>query len=174
MTATACMISGILALPIFIIIGTLMLGKRTAPYFAVAAIVVVSGVVLLEGAGYVQPTIRPATLENLVPIILLLAAAAAVTWIIIGVVERNLQRARESESEVRRSYDQTLEAWARILEHRDRETQGHTEQARDEDGGAACAADGPDGAEPCRRAPRGHASRYRQAGGAGCHPAEAR
>ena len=122
------MISGILALPIFIIIGTLMLGKRAAPYFAAAAIVVVSAVVLLEVAGYVHPTIRPATPENLVPIILLLAGAAAITWIIIDVVERNLQRARELESEARNSYDQTLEAWARILEHRDRETQGHTER----------------------------------------------
>ena len=120
--------SGIVALPIFIITGTLMFGKRTAPYFALAAIAVVSAVVLLEAAGYVQPTLRPATLSILVPIILLLGAASAVTWIIIDVVERNLQRARESENDARRSYDQTLEAWARILEYRDRETQGHTER----------------------------------------------
>lgn len=120
--------SGILAFPIFIVVGTVMFGKRAAPYFALASIAAVSIIVMLEINGYVQPTLGPSTPGILVPIILLLGAAAATTWIIVDVVEKNLRRARESEAEVERSYDRTLGAWARILEQRDRETQGHTER----------------------------------------------
>ena len=60
--------------------------------------------------------------------IMLLLAASVIVWVIVDRVERNLQRARDSEAEVRRSYDLTLEAWSKILEHRDRETRGHTER----------------------------------------------
>ncbi|HET6845811.1 MAG TPA: HD-GYP domain-containing protein [Anaerolineales bacterium] len=120
--------SGVLALPIFIIVGTLMFGKRAAPYFALASIAAVGGALLLEINGYIHPTLGPITPGFLVPVILLLGTAAVTTWIIVDVVEKNMLRAKESEAEVEQSYDRTLGAWARILEQRDRETQGHTER----------------------------------------------
>ncbi len=120
--------AGILAMPIFIMTGTLMFGKRAAVYFALAAILALTAIVYLELAGYVHPTLRPTTFTMLVPMIVLLLAASVIVWVIVERVERNLLRASESEAEVRRSYDLTLEAWSKILEHRDRETRGHTER----------------------------------------------
>jgi HD-GYP domain-containing protein (c-di-GMP phosphodiesterase class II) len=120
--------AGILAMPVFIMTGTLMFGKRAAVFFALAAILALTAIVYLEVTGYVHPTLRPTTYTMLVPMIMLLVAASAIVWVIVDRVERNILRAWESEAELRRSYDLTLEAWSKILEHRDRETRGHTER----------------------------------------------
>jgi putative nucleotidyltransferase with HDIG domain len=41
-------------------------------------------------------------------------------------MEKNLERVKESEAELRQTYDLTLEAWAKVLEYRDKETEGHS------------------------------------------------
>ena len=53
-------------------------------------------------------------------------AGAAFIWVIVGVMENNLERAKASEAQLRENYDLTLEAWAKVLEYRDRETEGHS------------------------------------------------
>ena len=119
--------AGILALPIFIMTGTLMFGKRAAALFALAAIVALTAIVYLEIPGTFIP---PSTADGHD------AGAhghAAARRLRDRLGDRGSRRAehpahRESEVEVRRSYDLTLEAWSKILEHRDRETRGHTER----------------------------------------------
>lgn len=59
-------------------------------------------------------------------VIILLLAADALIWVLVGTMEAGLERARESESELRRNYDLTLEAWANVLEYRDKEAEGHS------------------------------------------------
>jgi HD-GYP domain-containing protein (c-di-GMP phosphodiesterase class II) len=76
--------------------------------------------------GYLQPTVGPSNFGTLGPFVMLLLAAAAVFWVVVGNVEKNLERAKESEAELRRNYDLTLAAWAKVLEYRDRETEGHS------------------------------------------------
>ena len=49
--------SGLLAYPIFIMIGILFFGKRTAPLFTLAAIGSLLALVYLEIRGFVHPTI---------------------------------------------------------------------------------------------------------------------
>ena len=41
-------------------------------------------------------------------------------------MEKNLERVKESEAELRANYDLTLGAWAKVLEYRDKETEGHS------------------------------------------------
>lgn len=118
--------SGILGYPIFIMVGTLFFGKRAAPFFTLAAILSLVVLVALEIEGYVHPTIGPTRFDILIPIVILLIAAAAFIWVVVGNMENNLERAKESESELRKNYDLTLEAWAKVLEYRDRETEGHS------------------------------------------------
>ncbi|HEY5903289.1 MAG TPA: HD domain-containing phosphohydrolase, partial [Anaerolineales bacterium] len=120
--------AGILALPIFIMTGTLLLGRRAAPFFAAAAVFALALVAFLESSGYVHPTFGPAGLGLIAPMVVLLLAASAFTWVIVNTMEKNLQRAKDSEGELRLSYDLTLAAWAKILEYRDMETRGHTER----------------------------------------------
>jgi len=118
--------SGILAYPIFIMVGVLFFGRRAAFYFTLAAIGSLVGIVYLEIQGYIHPTIGPATFGVLLPIVVLLLVAPAFIWVVVGNLEKNLERAKESEAELWDNYDLTLTAWAKVLEYRDRETEGHS------------------------------------------------
>jgi putative nucleotidyltransferase with HDIG domain len=118
--------SGILAYPIFIMVGVLFFGKRLTPYFSLAAIASLVGIVYLEIHGYIHPTIGTTRFEILLPIIVLLLVAPAFMWVVVGNMEKNLERVKESEAELRTNYDLTLGAWAKVLEYRDKETEGHS------------------------------------------------
>ncbi len=119
---------GILAFPLFIMIGTLLFGKRAAPYFTLAAVLGVSVIIYLQVTGRIHPRIGPASFGILIPIVTLFVVAAIIVWVLLGNLERNVQRARDSEADLAVNYDLTLQAWATILEHRDRETEGHTQR----------------------------------------------
>lgn len=117
---------GILAYPIFIMVGTLFFGKRASPIFLIAAVVSLATIVYLEFNKFIHPAIGPTNYEIIIPMGTLLLAAAAIIWVIVDNIDKNLQRARESEAELRKNYDLTLEAWAKVMEYRDRETEGHS------------------------------------------------
>jgi hypothetical protein len=117
--------SGMLAYPIFILVGTLVFGRRAAPVFALAAGGSVTGIVLLQMEGIIRPTIGKLEPTVLIPIFVLLILAAVVIWVIVGNLGRNLLRIKEAQAELEKNYDQTLEAWSQVLEIRDRETEGH-------------------------------------------------
>src|SRR5215216_5080530 len=94
--------SGILAYPIFIMIGVLFFGKRATPYFSLAAIASTIGIVTLEIQGYIHPTITTTSFDILLPIIVLLLGAAAFIWVVVGNIEKGLERVKESEGHSRR------------------------------------------------------------------------
>src|SRR5215208_671619 len=123
--------SGILAYPIFIMIGVLFFGKRATPYFSLAAIISLIGIVSLEIKGYIHPTIGTTRFDILLPIVILLLVAAAFIWVVVGNLEKHLDRVKESEAELRKNYDLTLGAWAKVLEYRDKETEGHSRRLVD-------------------------------------------
>jgi len=123
--------SGILAYPIFIMIGVLFFGRRAAPYFSLAAIASLIGIVYLEIRGYVHPTIGGTKFDILLPIIILILAASAFIRVVVGNMEKNLERVKESEAELRENYNLTLEAWAKVLEFRDEDTEGHSRRVVD-------------------------------------------
>ena len=83
-------------------------------------------IVWLEFFNYIHPKIGATTLGILIPTITLLLVSAMIIWVIVDNIEKNLKRARDSEAELRQNYDLTLEAWAKVLEYRDRETEGHS------------------------------------------------
>ena len=118
--------SGLLAYPIFIMIGTLFFGKRAALYFTLAAIGSLVVLVYLEIHGYIHPTIGTTRFDVLLPIVVLLFAAGTCIWVVVDIIERDFERVKESEAELRKNYDLTLGAWAKVLEYRDRETEGHS------------------------------------------------
>jgi hypothetical protein len=122
---------GILAYPIFIMGGVLFFGRRATPYFSLAAIASLTGVIFLEIHRYIRPNIGSATIGALVPIIILLLTASAVIWVVVGNMETSLERVKESEAELQANYNLTLEAWAKVLEYRDRETEGHSRRLVD-------------------------------------------
>jgi putative nucleotidyltransferase with HDIG domain len=117
---------GILAYPIFLMIGALMFGKKAAPYFAAGSIMSLVLIVYLEYNKLIHPKIGPTNFGILVPMIVLLLAASIIIWVIVENIEKNLMRAKSSEAALRMNYDLTLEAWAKVMEYRDRETEGHS------------------------------------------------
>ena len=118
--------SGILAYPIFIMMGILFFGKRATLYFSLATIASLIGIVTLEIHGYIHPTIGATNFDILLPIIILLLAVTAFIWVVVGNTEGDLERVKDSEVELRKNYDLTLESWAKVLEYRDKETEGHS------------------------------------------------
>ncbi len=117
---------GVLAYPIFLMIGTLLFGKKAAPYFVVGSVGSLVLIVYLEINKLIHPKIGPTNFGVLVPMGVLLVSAAVVIWVIVDTIDKNLMRARSSEATLRNNYDLTLEAWASVLEYRDRETEGHS------------------------------------------------
>lgn len=118
--------SGILAYPIFIMLGTLFFGKRASPIFALAALGSLIATVYLEIHGYVHPTIGKTEYSILLPIDILLLIATAAVWVIARNIEKDLEHIKTSDAELQETYTLTLEAWAKVLEYRDRDTEGHS------------------------------------------------
>ncbi len=117
---------GILAYPLYIMIGTLLFGKRSAVWFTAGAIASLALIVVMEIYKYIHPTIGPTRFSILIPMTILFSTAAIIVWVIMDNVEKTLERAKESDAELRKNYDLTLGAWAKVLEYRDRETEGHS------------------------------------------------
>lgn len=115
----------LIAYPIFVIVGALLLGKRALPALTLAAIATLALVAWLEARGLVHPE-HPAAVEDLLTIAVLMVAGALVVWVSMSNLGKSLDRVRHSEAKVLQAYEQTLEAWARALEYRDRETEGHS------------------------------------------------
>lgn len=117
---------GLLAYPIFITIGALFFGKRAIPVFTLGAAVSVTAMMFLEFSGYVQPAIGQPRTSDLITILILFGLASTIVWVTIGTMENNLRRLKESEAELLATYELTLEAWAKVMELRDSETEGHS------------------------------------------------
>jgi len=118
--------SGILAMPILIFFGALLLGKRYVPYFFIAAISSLLLMVYLEIEGHIHPTIHAARYSDLYPIGILLLVVSLLVWVIVNNYEKNLDRVKDANIELSLNYDLTIQAIAKVLEYRDLETAGHS------------------------------------------------
>jgi hypothetical protein len=116
---------GVIVYPIIIFLGSLLLGKRAAPilFLACAGSLIIIG--LLEVRG-ILVTSNSATIDDILVQVVLLAAEAFLVWITMENIEASLKRAEETEVQLNESYDKTLEGWAKALEYRDHETEGHS------------------------------------------------
>jgi HD-GYP domain-containing protein (c-di-GMP phosphodiesterase class II) len=131
--------AGILTYPVFIICGSLLLGKRFIPFFLLGSIMSLAAIVYLEMAGYIHPTIHSAMFSDLVPIIIVLIVTSLITWLIMRNLEKNLDRVTLANAELYRNYKLTIESWAKVLEYRDIETAGHSTRVIDLSIRFACA-----------------------------------
>jgi putative nucleotidyltransferase with HDIG domain len=115
----------VLAYPLIISVGSLLLGKRAAPIFFLAGCGSLILIGLLEMNGILNTSFS-ASIQDLITQIVLMAAEAFLVWITIDNVEVSIKHAEKSEEQLRESYDKTLEGWAKALEYRDHETEGHS------------------------------------------------
>jgi len=122
--------TGMLAYPILVILSGLIFGARLllpAALAAGASLVVVTWTdwrAVIEGG-------ESDRLVDLVAVFSLMAAAVVIARLALRINEDAVQRLHRSEHRVWVAYERTLEAWARALEYRDRETEGHTRRVTD-------------------------------------------
>ncbi len=115
----------VIAFPILVIFGSLLFGKRAAPIFALVGMLSVGGMAYLNARGGIA-SMAPYPVANAVSLSVLIASSAVLIWVIMDSLEINLARLRQSEADLRTTYDLTLEGWARALEYHDRGTEGHS------------------------------------------------
>lgn len=117
--------TAVVTYPVVVIFGGLILGRRFVAPLTLASLVSLGTVAVLELAGRVDPA-HPAEADDLLAVAIILVATAVLVWVSMDNTEKNLERIRRSEAKGRQAYEQTLEAWARALEFRDEETEGHS------------------------------------------------
>jgi putative nucleotidyltransferase with HDIG domain len=117
--------SAVVAVPIFVMFGPLLFGRRALPLFLVLGIASVALIAALEMGGVINTAMR-AGIPDVVSLSILVLCSGVLVWVIMSNLEGNLERARRSEHNLRVAYDHTLEGWAKVLEYRDRETEGHS------------------------------------------------
>ena len=117
---------GIAAYPIFITIGTLILGKRAILGFTFSSMLSLSFIAILQSRGLIHVTVRANDASNIIPLLILTSMAGLFIWIIMTNREKNFDLIQQSEFELRQAYEMTLSGWAKALEYRDSETEGHS------------------------------------------------
>ncbi len=108
----------VLAFPVFIVFTAFMFGNKGLWLATILSVVTVVAVYFLQVYGVFENQFG-ATFTRVFILSSLLVITALVIWVVHGSWETNLLR-------LRKSYDLTLQGWAKALEYRDGETAGHT------------------------------------------------
>jgi putative nucleotidyltransferase with HDIG domain len=105
------------------------MGKRFLPIAWVLS-VLSAGFVYLSERYHFMPFEQNYQIQadyiDLVIIVIFLTITTCIFWIVMNVIEKTILRVLSSERRVKDAYDLTLEGWARALEMRDKETEGHS------------------------------------------------
>ncbi len=123
--------SGVLAFPMIIIIGSLFFGRRSIPFLTLASLGSLGVLSYLEFYDHTLPGASESVTGFCLTVTVLLITSGALVWIIIRNTEINIAHIRQAEAELRRAYDLTLAGWAKALEYRDSETEGHSRRVVD-------------------------------------------
>jgi len=119
---------GVVAFPIFIILATMLLGSRSVLGITFAAVILLLVVAYFQSQGQINVTVRANDISMIIPLMIFIAAAGLMVWVITSNLENNMAQLHQSETALRQSYELTLAGWAKALEYRDRETEGHSQR----------------------------------------------
>ena len=117
---------GIVGYPIILLLGTMLLDKRYTPWLALASILSVVFIGLMQQNGLLHLTIHINDSSNILPITIFLVASALIVWVILDNIEHSYTRLSESELKLRQSYDLTIVGLSKALDLRDVGTGGHS------------------------------------------------
>jgi hypothetical protein len=118
--------SGTLAYPMIIIVGSLIIGRRSIPLLTFVCLGSLAVLAYLEFYKHILPGATESVAGLCLTIVVLLITSSALVWVIIRNTEVNVAHIRQAEAELRKTYDLTLSGWAKALEYRDSETEGHS------------------------------------------------
>jgi HD-GYP domain-containing protein (c-di-GMP phosphodiesterase class II) len=73
-----------------------------------------------------QPMMKTTSFDMLLPVLIVLLVIGALGCVLMRTMQRRLEHLTASQAELRKDYDLTLEAWAKVLEFREKEAKGHS------------------------------------------------
>ena len=118
-----------LGFPIYLIFSTLLLGKRSLPWIFLVTVLMVITIFIFEFFSLVPWTadmLFTASITDLVTELIILSVGTAIFWVIMNIIEASIFKVIAAEKQIKEAYDLTLEGWAKALEMRDKETEGHS------------------------------------------------
>ena len=115
--------SGVVAYPIFIILGAMLLGRRTVPWLSIAALASLGLITYLQWSGLISVRAKAEKIGGVLPLSILTLIAGLLVSAIMGAMERSLGQLRRAESELRVA-NGSLEARVNQREAELRELQG--------------------------------------------------
>jgi putative nucleotidyltransferase with HDIG domain len=83
---------------------------------------------ILAQAGHVQPFggAVQMKLDETITTIIILIATGFLVWIVVDIIENSVEKIIQAEVDLESAYEDTLAAWAKALELREREAPGHS------------------------------------------------
>jgi putative nucleotidyltransferase with HDIG domain len=136
MVITALMIEGeglhdpgMVGFSIFIIFSTLLLGKQFLPWAWLTTIVMTIIIFIFDYfnvAGLTDDMRFRSSIVDLLTVLILFSVGSAIFWVIMDIIETTMLQVVNGEQQIKDAYDLTLEGWAKALEMRDKETEGHS------------------------------------------------
>ena len=117
-----------LAYPLLIVFSGLVFGKRSGVLVTGITVFQLTLVHILAQAGHVQPFggAVQMKLDETITTIIILIATGFMVWVVIDIVENSVEKIIQAEVDLKNAYDETLAAWAKALELREREAPGHS------------------------------------------------
>ena len=111
---------GIIVYPIFILCGTFLFGRLGFVLSLILSIASVTLLYLLEVNKVFTP-FYPSSINHVIGLSVLFIITAMITWVVGETWENHVLHLQES-------YNLTLKGWAKALEYRDVETEGHSQR----------------------------------------------
>lgn len=117
-----------LAYPLLIVFSGLVFGKRAGVIVTGITVSQLILVHILAQAGHVQPFggAVQMQLDETITTIIILIATGFLVWVVIDIVENSVEKIIQAEVDLESAYEETLAAWAKALELREREAPGHS------------------------------------------------
>lgn len=109
---------GIAAYPIFILMCGFLFGRVSVPPALILNLVSLAWIFYGTRLGWMESANFPSVNRTLI-LVILCGVTAVVSWVLIEAWEKTVDN-------IRATYEQTLSGWAKALELRDQETEGHS------------------------------------------------
>jgi hypothetical protein len=115
----------IMVLPMITVFGSLLFNRMVSVLLTAISAGMVMVFHILQGQGFIDNPIRAET-DTIITILSLLFAMNILQIAVLRVWMRNMDWVLYSNDQLKLAYDTTLEGWAKTLELRDLETEGHS------------------------------------------------
>ena len=117
-----------IAYPLLIVFSGLVFGKRAGVIVTGITVFQMILVHILAQAGHVQPFggAVQMKLDETITTIIILIATGFLVWVVVDIIENSVEKIIQAEVDLESAYEDTLAAWAKALELREREAPGHS------------------------------------------------